>query len=710
MRVQTKLFVSLFLITMAFIIAFFISLGFEQKRLNLLFDERKKEEMLVFDKILELRGESLKTLAFDYTYWDEMVNFIVNGNRAWAEKTIDANVLSNYSANAIWIYKTDLTQAYSINNLKDANLKDIPLSGDTINNLFLKERFCHFFINTSWGLMEIRGATVHPTADAERKIPPQGYFFVCRLWDNDYISELATATGSTIAITPVSEKQPVSNVKIGLVTFSKILTGWDKSPLMRLNVSIKAKSIKYSNELAKRQLFLFFIFSGIILIFIFLSLRHWVNVPLKSISTALSKNDITLINNLQKDKTEFGDISRLIFKFFKQKEELNREMSEHKQAKEAMQASEIKNRTLLENLPQRIFLKDKNSVYISCNENYARDLKIKPEEIAGKTDYDFYSKELAEKYRQDDKKIIESRKIEDIEEGYIVDGQEMFVHTVKVPVKDGKGNVIGLLGIFWDITERKKTEEELRIAYDKLKQTQIQLIQSAKMSGVGSLAAGVAHEINNPLTGVLNNVQLIKMSIAENKEFNPDDFKELLDSMEESAQRCVNITRTLLDFSRPSKGIFQALSIRELIGKVLILIRHELEMGNIKIQRDIEPNLPEVKGDPQLLSQAIFDIVSNARWAIQKKSKEEGGVITIKAHYEPNKDTVDISISDTGIGIPEENIKRIFEPFFTTKGVGEGSGLGLFMAYNIIKEHKGNIEVESKPNQGTTFKISLSVG
>ena len=133
-------------------------------------------------------------------------------------------------------------------------------------------------------------------------------------------------------------------------------------------------------------------------------------------------------------------------------------------------------------------------------------------------------------------------------------------------------------------------------------------------------------------------------------------------------------------------------------------------MGNIKIQRDIEPNLPEIKADSQLLQQAIFDIISNARWAIQKKSEKEGGVITIKACYEPDKDTVDISISDTGIGISEENLKKVFEPFFTTKGIGEGTGLGLFMVHNIIKENKGNIEVESHPNQGTTFKISLPVG
>jgi PAS domain S-box-containing protein len=145
------------------------------------------------------------------------------------------------------------------------------------------------------------------------------------------------------------------------------------------------------------------------------------------------------------------------------------DITERKRAEESLRKSESKYRGLIENLPQKIFLKDKNSIYISCNENYARDLKIKPEEITGKTDYDFYPRELAKKYRGDDQKIIRSGNTENIEERYVQNGREFWVQTVKTPIKDEKGRCVGLLGIFWDITERKKMEEELRKNEDQLR-------------------------------------------------------------------------------------------------------------------------------------------------------------------------------------------------------------------------------------------------
>ncbi len=145
------------------------------------------------------------------------------------------------------------------------------------------------------------------------------------------------------------------------------------------------------------------------------------------------------------------------------------DITKNKKTEDALRDSENKYRTLLENLPQRIFLKDTNSVYVSCNENFAKELKIKAEEFTGKTDYDFFPKELADKYRTDDESIIKSGQTKDIEERYVREGQERIVHTVKTPVRDERGKTIGILGIFWDITEHKKREEQLKESEQRLR-------------------------------------------------------------------------------------------------------------------------------------------------------------------------------------------------------------------------------------------------
>jgi len=339
-------------------------------------------------------------------------------------------------------------------------------------------------------------------------------------------------------------------------------------------------------------------------------------------------------------------------------------------------------------------------------------------------------------------------------------GDKLYVEVSAYPVKDSEGNIIQFIHLSRDVSEKMKMIEELktanakieehgRILEDKveertkeltesireaderrraiinmledinqarldlarvnqeLKETQARMLQSEKMAVVGQLASGVAHEINNPLTGILNNLQLVKMSSSVKKDFNIDEFKGLLGIIEESALRCKEITKSLLDFSHTSQERFEPVSLNKLVEKALIFIKYEMKIDNIGIELQLDPELPDVSADAQTLQQALLNIVSNAKWAIGKRSEKDPGLVTIKTRYEKEKNIVWLYVSDTGIGISEENLNKIFEPFFTTKGIGQGTGLGLSVTYGIIQKHKGNIEVESQLNKGTTFKISL---
>ena len=280
----------------------------------------------------------------------------------------------------------------------------------------------------------------------------------------------------------------------------------------------------------------------------------------------------------------------------------------------------------------------------------------------------------------------------------------------------GLAALMVIAGVFLFISRlHKKVDEKNR----ELEDSRNKMFQSGKLAAVGQLASSVAHEINNPLTGVLNNVQLIKMEMDMGADFKIEDFKEQLDVIEESASRCVKIARSLLDFSRAAKGTFQPFSLNEAIEKTIVLIGHELKLRDVSVKKELGENIPRIQGDTQLIQQVIFDIVNNARYAIEKKSspyqgeagrgKKEGGLITLKTSYDLAKDAVLLSISDNGMGISQENLEKLWTPFFTTKPVGEGTGLGLSFIQDIVKRHNGKVSVESELGKGTTFHISFPV-
>lgn len=244
---------------------------------------------------------------------------------------------------------------------------------------------------------------------------------------------------------------------------------------------------------------------------------------------------------------------------------------------------------------------------------------------------------------------------------------------------------------------------------EQLEESRQAMFQAEKMSAVGQLSSSIAHEISNPLTGVLNNVQLIKMIMAEKNGPILNDYAQLLNAIEESAKRCTEVSRSLLDFSRAASGKFQPFSLNDAVGRAVMLVEKEARSRNIFIEKELQADLPAISGDFQLISQAIFDLANNAQYAISKADKKGSRWILIKTQYHPQEDKVTCIISDNGTGISEENLKRLFTPFFTTKPAGEGTGLGLSIVRDIITRHKGRISVESKIHEGTSFKITLPV-
>jgi two-component system NtrC family sensor kinase len=243
---------------------------------------------------------------------------------------------------------------------------------------------------------------------------------------------------------------------------------------------------------------------------------------------------------------------------------------------------------------------------------------------------------------------------------------------------------------------------------DRLKATQAQLLQAEKLSAIGQLVAGVAHELNNPLTSVIGYAQLLQEELREDSEMGttrptPQLTHDLRRIAEES-ERAAKIVRNLLAFARRQSAARAEEDVAEVMNRVLALRAYEFRLNAIELETAFEPGLPPVLGDGGQLQQALLNLLLNAEQAMRGRPVRR---IRVGARHVPECDAVELSIADSGHGIPDENLRRIFDPFFTTREVGEGTGLGLSICYGIIRDHGGQISVESRVGHGTTFKVLL---
>jgi len=303
------------------------------------------------------------------------------------------------------------------------------------------------------------------------------------------------------------------------------------------------------------------------------------------------------------------------------------------------------------------------------------------------------------------------------------DAQGNYYELSAAPFQDEKGEKY-ILETLRDITEQKKlelqveeythslekTNRELENALKSLKETQAQLIQAEKMAAVGQLAAGVAHELNNPLGGILGYSQfaLEKINQKQVSQFTQEDtatFLQYLKDIEQQSKRCRFIIKSLLKFSRTSrKEEFEPTDVNSLIRETLAFTRHQVEKNKVSLVERLADSLPLINGHPSQLQQVFTNLILNAVQAMP-----EGGTLTLASRMRQDLNAVEISFTDTGKGISEENLDKIFEPFFTTKKVGEGTGLGLSVSYGLIKNHGGEIKVKGKKDQGTTFTVILPI-
>ena len=411
---------------------------------------------------------------------------------------------------------------------------------------------------------------------------------------------------------------------------------------------------------------------------------------------------------------------------------ISREITELKEMEEQLANERNLLRSVIDNLPDAIYLKGEGGVYLLDNVAHQRWLGASDaSEVLGRTAFEFFPDETAADFHADDLRIIETGEGMLDHEEQIVDahGRSRWVLTTKLPWVGEDGAIHGLVCISRDITRQKEDErnlqdanaeltrnreellvamEKLQSAHHELRTVQLQLIEAEKMKMVGRLAAGVAHEVKNPLATIQMGVEFLTMCNASGDEAMRDVLASILDAV----TRADGVIRGLLDFSAPKKLEVRDDCLNAVIERALTLVRGNFK--GIAVDRDLQEPLPQLQLDSGKISQVFINLFTNAVHAM-----EEGGTLSVRTYTKQltgvganiagqNSDAFRVGqalvvaeVDDTGTGIPEDKLPKIFEPFYTTKPTGKGTGLGLSVVKTIIDLHGGTIDIRNLPGGGT---------
>ena len=394
-----------------------------------------------------------------------------------------------------------------------------------------------------------------------------------------------------------------------------------------------------------------------------------------------------------------------------------------KQVKEAFARHKKLFQSVVDHLPVGVFCKDAEDDFrfIIWNQSNAEITGISASQALGRTDYDLFPKEIADKFRADDIRAMqENVELEIPSEDVVTDPDSPVIfHTRKVAITGPKGKRRYLLGISEDITARHVAEAKLSEANAQLKATQDQLIQLEKLESVGRLAAGVAHEVKNPLALILMGVEYLS------EEIKPDDpnIPVVVEEMRAAVHRADKIVRGLVDFSSERQLDLQLVSVNNTLEHVLMMVRHEITKSNITVERDFAEDLPAIKVDNTKFEQVLVNLFMNAIHAMQTsprvgylwlrtrtgvsmdQQRNEG--LRVGAQLRMGAPVVFIEIEDNGVGIPREYLSKVFDPFYTTKPTGMGTGLGLTVVKKIVEIHQGKIDIRPNQSGGTTVTLTI---
>jgi PAS domain S-box-containing protein len=674
----------------------------EARRIDAYLVADAREHGVLLDRTLELEGASLEVFAKDYSNWGEMVQFVQTGDSTWASVNIDEG-MGIYRADAAWVFDTAGSLVYAVrDSALEALLEPVP-PGFPVKDAFSDGHLCYFFIAGPDGPVEIRGATIVPSDDAERKTPARGYFLAARLWNRQYLAGLTRLTGKTVRIEPArTGTKPSTEIvrQSGEITFTRPLPGPQGKPELMLTASLRPGWIALARRTGRDLLAHLTTPALLGTLLLTLALWLWVTRPLGRIARSLESGTAETLKPLERSRTEFGLLARLVGQFFAQNAALVREVTERKQAEVALRESEERLGTITGAAKDAIIMINDFGLVTFWNPAAEAMFGYAANEVLGRNLHGFLA---PERFRATH--VAAFGRFRATGEGGAVgktlelaavrkDGSEIPVELSMSAVASGdKWHAIGIMR---DITERKQAEDALAH-----KNTELAALNEQKNQFLGM----AAHDLRNPLAVILNYSEFILG--GDVGAMTPEQTK-FIATMKRSSEFMLKLVNDLLDVAKIEAGKvnleLEPTDLAALLTENIALNRVIVEKKGIRLELEVAADLPKMELDPAKIEQVLNNLVSNA-----VKFSNPGGIVSVRATRVNG--TVSISVADRGPGIPPDELGRLFTAFGRTSvrsTSGEkDTGLGLLIVKRILEAHRGGIRVESEPGKGTTFVVTL---
>ncbi len=748
MTLQRKIHILIFGCLVLFSGVLFFFREIQSRQNDLIVDSAEIKLKEIVQNSVNVQSSHLKQIVADYTNWDGIIDHIDTYDKDWSDNSI-STIINSYKLSSLVVCNLNHNVVYEYGESPSEILGD-KLQQNRIFSQVDSLGFFRFYRKTFKGILEISGATIHPTNDLKRVTPRRGYFFISKLWDKEFFNDLPLAEGN-MALIATADYKPTNSVDKYEITTSIPIFDYNHKPILTLVVQEPNKLLESYHEISFFVMnFLAFMIVFVLSVFFFI-LFLWVRRPLLIISETLLKGDTRPLKALKKNKDEFSQIAGLIINFDNQRKELESENLERKIAqKELAKSSELM--LALADASSRLLIVDNlenslrnalESIVEHANVDRITILKNVSDEnkniLQVEIFYDWIRPEFNSQFMggledTNFKLHIGGNWFSHLKEDNKING--LNYEKMKQLLSDKLTGSIIIAPVidpinlsFWGFVSFSDSNDDRNwnLSYEngltmlannigvairrynlnkELKEA-LEMAQTADKAKSNFLAS-MSHEIRTPMNGVIGMTSLLlqsNLTIAQ---------REYVQTIETSGDSLLNIINEILDFSKIESGTIMleksSFDLRKCIEDVLDLMASKIFEKRLEIIYFIDPEISDyIFGDGFRLRQVLVNLLGNAL-----KFTETGEIlvkVSVKARIDDHV-ILEFSVKDSGIGIPVEKLRTLFEPFTqvdasTTRKYG-GSGLGLAITAKLVELMEGNISVESKLGEGSTFTFTIN--